>query len=133
MLGRGNFGAAPNPPSRASNDLRKAKNADSIACCTSPPRSAPASLYCRSCWMTCDPDCSIFLAILLPGARQAFEKSPKARASIASIGREICAPEKWLSFWGEPYRHGPSATARRRLYEQHVDAVDVRPFLTVYL
>src|SRR5712691_3463278 len=70
-------------------------------------------------------------AVVAPRLAQAFENHAKPRTAEAVVRRKIRAAEKRLAVRREPDRHRPTSAAGRRLHEQHVDAVDVGPFLAV--
>ena len=69
----------------------------------------------------------------VPGLVQQIQDTGKTRPSRQVFGRKIRAREEGFQVGCEEYRIGPPAAARDELRGCHVDLVDVRAFLAVYL
>ena len=62
-----------------------------------------------------------------------FQNRAEAGAPITIVRRKIRASVKGFQIGGEPYRHGPAASAGGGLDEHHVDPVHVGTLLTIHL
>ena len=72
-------------------------------------------------------------AIAPPRRRNLRQHRREPRTPPAIFRREIRAAKERLQLRCEPYRHGPSAATRRSLDECHINTVDIRPLLAIYL
>ena len=133
-LGRGNFGASPKPPRRGSNDDGELSHRATRGRRHRERRRGPPSSACsEGVPMIVAADCSTFVALLAPDARDLFEDLDEARSSPSCRRREVGAAVERLEGRRQPDAHRPPAGSGRGLDERHVDAVDVRALLAIDL
>src|SRR5207244_805200 len=73
------------------------------------------------------------LPLLFPGLGQGEEEAFETGPAVAIVRREISAAVEWLQVGGEEHRHGPTALPGHELDGRHVNLIQVRPFLAIYL
>src|ERR1700736_2254124 len=69
--------------------------------------------------------------VLFPSGRDAFENFCKTRLTVSILRRKISSADEGLQIGREPDTHRPTAAARRRLNEDHINAIDVGPFFAI--
>src|SRR4051794_22332220 len=69
--------------------------------------------------------------VLFPSRSDSLQNFSKRRLPVTIFGRKISSADKWLEIRREPNAHRPAATARRRLHESHVNAIDVRALFAI--
>ena len=70
--------------------------------------------------------------LILPGIGNAFEHGEKTGAAKGVLRREVGAANERFEIGREPDAHRPAASARGRLHEGHIDAIDVGALLAVH-
>ena len=132
LLGRGNFGASPNPPRALSNDCANcatpsvnvsAGGTASPGATTEPPdllgQMRSRGLHLRPLR---SPDTHDF-------AEDVWEIGP----SVALIRRKIGPAVERLQLRRQPHAHRPSAGTCRGLHERHVHAIDIGSLFAIDL
>src|SRR6202022_3658719 len=64
-----------------------------------------------------------FFVVLFPSGRDAFENFCKTGLAVSIFRRKISSADEGLQIGREPDTHRPTAAARRRLNEDHVNAI----------
>ena len=132
-LGRGNFGALPNPPRRASN---AAANSAVARSSTAGGGTSPAAALRPERAQPLDDvrgGLGDLVALFPPDARDLLEDVGEPGLAPPAGRRKVGAAVERLQRRREPHAHRPAARPGRRLHEGHVDAVDVGPLLAIDL
>src|SRR3954454_8191184 len=72
------------------------------------------------------------MTVVLPRMSELLEDRAEAGTPISRIRREVGASKKRFQLRSEPDRHRPSAAPCGCLNEEHVDPINVGPFLTIH-
>ena len=133
-LGRGNFGASPKPPCRASNDCRNCATVrvERVGAGHVRGRRA-AARAARSCAVSASADSRDLLALGPPHPRDLLQDVDEPRPAPPRRRRKVGAAVERLQLRRQPDAHRPAARSGRRLHERHVDAIDVGPLLAIDL
>ena len=73
-----------------------------------------------------------FDTALAPDIADLLQHGKEAAATVAFVGRKICAAEKRFQFWREKNIQRPAAAARGALHERHVNLVHIRTLLAIH-
>ncbi len=133
-LGRGNFGASPKPPRRASKAARNCwlATVEHIRSWRPPRRRSGHPKLCSRSTMD-EADRSTLSRSSRQTRAISSRMSTKPGLAPSRRRRKVRAAVERLQRRREPHAHRPPSRAGRGLHERHVHAIDVRPLLAIDL